>query len=294
MKPTSRRLFRVSALVVVVLLAGCASQPPIQPDPQFDAALPPEPSQHNPVQSNGAIFQTGQVDNMFADARPYRVGDILTVVLEERMQASKSAETSTILAAGVVEASGELDFQPGIEGRVRADGQLAHQRAGRQLGRRTARRADPVVDQPAAQVGGVDPFGHRGIVALGDQQREAEIVQQALGGAFPVALVLVDLDQFAGERQVVLGQVESGAEAFAHRQHPRGNVRAPLAQRGDLLGQLVVFALGLAQAHAVVGQPVVQRGHLVVEGRPAGVDGPAVVEEDARFGGRGQVDGLAQ
>lgn len=47
------------------------------------------------MQSNGAIFQAGQVDNMFADARPYRVGDILTVILEERMQASKSAQTST-------------------------------------------------------------------------------------------------------------------------------------------------------------------------------------------------------
>jgi len=32
---------------------------------------------------------------MFADARPYRVGDILTVILEESMQASKSAQTST-------------------------------------------------------------------------------------------------------------------------------------------------------------------------------------------------------
>ena len=95
MKPSIHWLFRTPALVGIALLAGCASQPPIKPDPQFDAAMPPEPSQHNPVQSNGAIFQTGQVDNMFADSRPYRVGDILTVILEERMQASKSAQTST-------------------------------------------------------------------------------------------------------------------------------------------------------------------------------------------------------
>ena len=95
MKPSIHWLIRGSVLFGVALLAGCASQPPIKPDPQFNAAMPPEPSQHNPVQSNGAIFQTGQVDNMFADARPYRVGDILTVILEESMQASKSAETST-------------------------------------------------------------------------------------------------------------------------------------------------------------------------------------------------------
>ena len=77
------------------LLAGCASQPPIQYDPAFAPSLPPEHSEHNPVQNNGAIFQANQVDNMFADARPYRVGDILTVMLEESMQASKSAQTTT-------------------------------------------------------------------------------------------------------------------------------------------------------------------------------------------------------
>ncbi|RRQ24167.1 flagellar basal body L-ring protein FlgH [Guyparkeria sp. SCN-R1] len=95
MKPSIHSLFRASVLVAFALLAGCASQPPIKPDPQFEPSMPPEASEHNPVQSNGAIFQTGQVDNMFADSRPYRVGDILTVVLEERMQASKSAQTST-------------------------------------------------------------------------------------------------------------------------------------------------------------------------------------------------------
>ncbi|MDG4867165.1 flagellar basal body L-ring protein FlgH [Guyparkeria sp. 1SP6A2] len=86
---------RLAPLVALALLAGCASQPPIKPDPQFTPSMPPERSQNNPVQSNGAIYQSGQVDNMFADSRPYRVGDILTVVLEEQMQASKSAGTST-------------------------------------------------------------------------------------------------------------------------------------------------------------------------------------------------------
>ncbi|MFO7809065.1 flagellar basal body L-ring protein FlgH [Guyparkeria sp.] len=95
MKPSIQSLCRTPVLVVVALLAGCASQPPIKPDPQFEPSMPPEASEHNPVQSNGAIFQTGQVDNMFADSRPYRVGDILTVVMEESMQASKSAQTST-------------------------------------------------------------------------------------------------------------------------------------------------------------------------------------------------------
>lgn len=95
MNPSIQSSFRGSMLLGVALLAGCASQPPIKPDPQFEPAMPPEVSENNPVQSNGAIFQSGQVDNMFADSRPYRVGDILTVVMEESMQASKSAQTST-------------------------------------------------------------------------------------------------------------------------------------------------------------------------------------------------------
>ncbi len=95
MKPSIHWLFRGSALLGTAFLVGCASQPPIKPDPQFNASMPPEKSENNPVQSNGAIFQSGQVDNMFADSRPYRVGDILTVVMEESMQASKSAQTAT-------------------------------------------------------------------------------------------------------------------------------------------------------------------------------------------------------
>jgi len=81
--------------VLALLLGGCASQPPVKPDPAFAAVLPSEESAHNPVQSNGAIYQSGQVDNMFVDSRPYRVGDILTVVLQESTNASKSAATTT-------------------------------------------------------------------------------------------------------------------------------------------------------------------------------------------------------
>lgn len=80
---------------VLVGLSGCASQPPIKPDPSFSVVMPPENSQNNPLQNNGAIYQPGQMDNMFVDARPYRVGDILTVILQESMNGSKSAKTAT-------------------------------------------------------------------------------------------------------------------------------------------------------------------------------------------------------
>ncbi|MGC9456922.1 MAG: flagellar basal body L-ring protein FlgH [Halothiobacillaceae bacterium] len=83
------------AAILTAGLAGCASQPPMVSDPNFAAVLPEDPASNAPGRSNGAIFQPGMMDNMVADARPYRVGDILTVMLTERTQASKSASTST-------------------------------------------------------------------------------------------------------------------------------------------------------------------------------------------------------
>ncbi|MFP4273071.1 MAG: flagellar basal body L-ring protein FlgH [Halothiobacillaceae bacterium] len=83
------------AAMLAAGLAGCASQPPMVSDPHYAAVLPEDPASTAAGRSNGAIFQAGMMDNMVADARPYRVGDILTVMLTERMQASKSASTST-------------------------------------------------------------------------------------------------------------------------------------------------------------------------------------------------------
>ena len=82
-------------------LSGCASQAPMKPDPSFAVVMPPEESTNNPMQNNGSIYQSGQMDNMFVDARPYRVGDILTVVLQESMNGSKSATTGTSKADSV-------------------------------------------------------------------------------------------------------------------------------------------------------------------------------------------------
>lgn len=91
----------VFGLSLVSALGGCASQPPMKPDPSFAVVMPPAASNQNPMQSNGSIYQAGQMDNMFVDSRPYRVGDILTVVLQENMNGSKSATTGTSKADSV-------------------------------------------------------------------------------------------------------------------------------------------------------------------------------------------------
>lgn len=85
----SRRLLWL--LVLAVLLGGCVAAPP-QPDTaEFAPVYPPAPPSLRP--SGGSLYTDAGID-LFTDNRAMRVGDILTVRLEERTQASKSADTS--------------------------------------------------------------------------------------------------------------------------------------------------------------------------------------------------------
>jgi flagellar L-ring protein FlgH len=73
-------------------LGGCGLLPhkPRKPDPVVPRVLPP------PVpRTEGAIFQSGQQMELFADLKAHRVGDILTIRLTETTSASKSAVTKT-------------------------------------------------------------------------------------------------------------------------------------------------------------------------------------------------------
>jgi hypothetical protein len=56
---------------------------------------------------------------------------------------------------------------------------------------------------------GVHPTRNGRVVLVRHQQRQREAVQQALGRAFPGALLLAYLDQLAGEWQLVGTKLES-------------------------------------------------------------------------------------
>jgi flagellar L-ring protein FlgH len=78
-------------LCALVLLSGCQTQP--KRDPAFAAVRPTLP----PVEpeSHGAIYKPGFELRLFEDLKARRVGDILTVVLNEATNAEKEA-TSTL------------------------------------------------------------------------------------------------------------------------------------------------------------------------------------------------------
>jgi flagellar L-ring protein precursor FlgH len=76
----------VGALALV--LAGCTAEKPAG----FAATLPPPP-QAAPQPANGSIFAAGYAP-LYLGQRAHRVGDLVTVVLTERTQTSKSTSAS--------------------------------------------------------------------------------------------------------------------------------------------------------------------------------------------------------
>ncbi|MEW6444499.1 MAG: flagellar basal body L-ring protein FlgH [Pseudomonadota bacterium] len=87
------KVIRFAILSAVAGLSACASQPPMVSDPSFAAVLEPEPSALEPKR-NGAIFNPDMHSGLFGDQKAFRVGDVLTVLLQEKTNASKSANTN--------------------------------------------------------------------------------------------------------------------------------------------------------------------------------------------------------
>lgn len=84
------RWIGLSLLLVVV--SGCVNKP-VKPDRPYYAPVAPQQLQQ-PQPVNGAIFNAATSMNIYSDGRAHRVGDIITVVLTEQTQSSKTAKTS--------------------------------------------------------------------------------------------------------------------------------------------------------------------------------------------------------
>ncbi|UVE16390.1 flagellar basal body L-ring protein FlgH [Pseudomonas sp. LS44] len=83
--------FSLLPLLGVVLLAGCVAPPPKANDPYYAPVLPRTPLPA--AQNNGAIYQSGFDNSLYGDRKAYRVGDIITITLNEKTQASKNANS---------------------------------------------------------------------------------------------------------------------------------------------------------------------------------------------------------
>jgi len=84
----------IKAIIAAMLfqgMSGCATAPQELSDfePIVRPVAPPKPTYNN-----GSLYQVRSI-SLFEDAKPYRIGDILIIVLNESTSASKKAATAT-------------------------------------------------------------------------------------------------------------------------------------------------------------------------------------------------------
>lgn len=115
------RLVCVFSILGSVVLSGCVAPAAKPNDPYYAPVLPRTPLPA--AQNNGSIFQSGFENNLYGDRKAFRVGDVITITLSERMQASKNASSQmskdssaniglTSLFGGGVSASNPLTGNP--------------------------------------------------------------------------------------------------------------------------------------------------------------------------------------
>ncbi|TCT00895.1 flagellar L-ring protein precursor FlgH [Paralcaligenes ureilyticus] len=88
-------VFAGGCCAVTLLLGGCAMIPPEPVVTGPLTARPPAPVP--PPEANGSIYQPTSYGNypLFEDRRPRNVGDIVTIVIQEKTNAAKNVATST-------------------------------------------------------------------------------------------------------------------------------------------------------------------------------------------------------
>ena len=93
-QPTLLKLLYVC--LGIILFSGCqstTSHEPLPNDPFYAPILPVIPRQK--MVEDGSIFQSDMANSLYSDVKARRVGDIITVNLQENTRATKSAGTST-------------------------------------------------------------------------------------------------------------------------------------------------------------------------------------------------------
>lgn len=92
------KLMALYAVLGGAMLSACGLLPPREhkEDPPVARVLPPPTPR-----TEGAIYQSGQQMELFADLKARRVGDVLTITLNETTAASKTAVTKTTKTTSV-------------------------------------------------------------------------------------------------------------------------------------------------------------------------------------------------
>ncbi len=107
----------ISAGISVILSACVIQQPPSPNDPYYAPVLKTHPAAD--VAINGSLYRSNRSLNLFGDAKASQVGDILTVMLQEKTSSSKSSNVeikkeSEVAIAPTVGTGTILGSQPSL------------------------------------------------------------------------------------------------------------------------------------------------------------------------------------
>jgi flagellar L-ring protein precursor FlgH len=91
---------RISLGLVAAGLAGCATMPPGDTPDWTSANVVPVYPEERPAEA-GTIYRPGSSYDLFMDLRARTVGDIVTIELVERTNASKESSANTAKATGI-------------------------------------------------------------------------------------------------------------------------------------------------------------------------------------------------
>lgn len=122
----------VAVLCLAATFAGCGFM--TRDDPPLPAADPGRVATARPAPIDGAIYAAGTDVALFEDLKARRIGDLLTIVLQESTSASKSASTKTkkdstvdlpgpTLLGRAVTRNGRALLENSLEGTREFDGQ---------------------------------------------------------------------------------------------------------------------------------------------------------------------------
>lgn len=86
----------IMILLLAGVVSGCSTIVPLdeKPDDPNFAPVPAQALKPPPV-TNGSLFQSNYAMSLYNDQRARRIGDVITIMLQEQTNASKSNSTST-------------------------------------------------------------------------------------------------------------------------------------------------------------------------------------------------------
>lgn len=95
---------------LVIFLNACVINEPVRPDDPFYAPIL-SPSMHPDKVLNGSLFRGNVAIQLYSDRKAMRVGDIITVILQERTSSSKSSKIGMLKNNDI-----DILSTPGAEG----------------------------------------------------------------------------------------------------------------------------------------------------------------------------------